>query len=368
MRSVRVELQRMVSPIHIGFGLLERMPELLARHNLQGELVIISDERVAGLYGERLLTALGAAGRSAHFLRVPEGEGAKSLEQCEVLWRKLISGGFSRSTIILALGGGVVGDLAGFVASTFLRGVRLVQIPTTLLAQVDSSVGGKTGINHPLGKNLIGAFHQPELVCIDPALLATLERRDRLAGLGEVAKYALIRDRALFTLLALNLETLTELAYPELCESIIETSCTIKAAIVSADERERGERVLLNFGHTIGHALEAAGGFSHFRHGEAVIRGMAGAIWLSRRIGRLSRAEAQTALDLLTRLAPPAPPPGLRPADLLAWMARDKKRGPEGQTWILLEGVGKAFITREVAEDLLPPALAFACAGEWRAP
>ncbi len=368
MKSVRVELQRMVSPIHIGFGLLEQMPELLARHSLQGELVIISDERVAGLYGERLLTALGAAGRPAHFLRVPEGEGSKSLEQCQVLWRKLIAGGFSRSTVILALGGGVVGDLAGFVASTFLRGVRLVQIPTTLIAQVDSSVGGKTGINHPLGKNLIGAFHQPELVCIDPALLSTLEDRDRLAGLGEVVKYALIRDRALLTLLSLNLEALIILDCPELCELVIETSCSIKAGIVAADERERGERALLNFGHTIGHALEAASGFSHFRHGEAVTRGMAGAIWLSRCTGRLSRVEAQTALDLLARLAPPAPPPGLQPAELLASMARDKKRGPEGQAWILLEGLGKACITREVAAELVPPALAFTCAGEWRAP
>ncbi len=368
MRSVQVELQRMVSPIQIGFGLIDRLPELLSRHNLQGELVIISDERVAGLYGERVLTGLGAAGRPAHLLQVPEGEESKSLAQCEALWRKLIAGGFNRSAIILALGGGVVGDLAGFVAATFLRGVRLVQIPTTLLAQVDSSVGGKTGINHSLGKNLIGAFHQPELVCIDPALLSTLQIRDRLAGLGEVVKYALIRDRALFTLLSLNIEALAGLTYPELCESVIETSCSIKAGIVAADERERGERALLNFGHTIGHALEAAGGYSHFRHGEAVTRGMAGAIWLSRRTGRIPRAEAQAALDLLARLAPPAPPPGLQPADLLVYMARDKKRDAGGQNWILLEGTGSAVITRLVDEALLPQALQFACAAEWRAP
>jgi 3-dehydroquinate synthase len=355
----------MVSPVYIGTGLTGGLPGLMASRGLIGELVAISDETVAELYGEELLRTFTAAGKTVRLLRVPAGEGAKSLDQCQILYRELISGQYTRSTIVLALGGGVVGDLAGFVAATFLRGVRLVQIPTTLLAQVDSSVGGKTGINHPLGKNLIGAFHQPELVCIDPALLSTLDRRERLAGMGEVVKYALIHDRGLFALLSLNLEALTDLTYPELLESVIETCCSIKAGIVAGDEREQGNRALLNFGHTIGHALEAAAGFSHFRHGEAVTRGMAGAIWLSREAGHLAKQEARAELQLLSRLAPPPPPADLTAEAVFSCMSHDKKRDRAGQQWILLKDTGQAFITRDLPAERIPEAIRFACSDQW---
>ncbi|HQG46742.1 MAG TPA: 3-dehydroquinate synthase, partial [bacterium] len=320
--------------------------------------------RVAALYGERLIHLFADAGRPLPLLQVPEGEASKSLHQCELLYRALIERRCTRSTIILAFGGGVVGDLAGFIAATFLRGVRLVQIPTTLLAQVDSSVGGKTGVNHPLGKNLIGAFHQPELVCIDPLLLATLERRERLAGMGEVVKYALIRDRGFFTLLSLNLEALLDLTYPDLAEKVIETCCTIKAEIVSEDERERGNRALLNFGHTIGHGLEAAGGYRQLRHGEAVTRGMAAAVWLSLQMGRLTKPEARAAWRLLSRLAPPSTARISIPK-VLSFMEHDKKQEGGGQSWILLEEIGQACIARDLPATLIPDAVRFACNEVW---
>lgn len=364
MKSLQVRLEQASRPIYIGAGLLDHLPELMARHNLDGEVVAISDSQVAALYGERLTGLFAAAGRPLPLLQVPAGEAAKSLLYCEKLYRALIERHSTRSTIILAFGGGVVGDLAGFVAATFLRGVRLVQVPTTLLAQVDSSVGGKTGVNHPLGKNLIGAFHQPELVCIDPLLLATLERRERLAGLGEVVKYALIRDRGLFAQLSLNLEALADLTYPDLAERVIETCCAIKADIVSEDERERGNRALLNFGHTIGHGLEAAGGFRHLRHGEAVTRGMAAAVWLSLQTGRLAKPEARTAWQLLARLTPPSA--GSVPIPkVLSFMAHDKKQTGGSQSWILLEAIGRACITRDLPDGLVPEAIRFACSDPW---
>jgi len=365
MRSITVDLDHFSSAIHIGAGLLDQLPELLARQGLDGELVAISDAQVAAHYGARLTALLTAAGREVQLLQVPAGETSKSLEQCGQLYRELIARHCTRSTVILAFGGGVVGDLAGFVAATFLRGVRLVQIPTTLLAQVDSSVGGKTGINHPLGKNLIGAFHQPELVCIDPLLLATLERRERLAGMGEIVKYALIRDRRLFALLALNLDALLDLTYPDLLETVIATCCGIKASIVAEDEREQGNRALLNFGHTIGHALEAIGEYRSLRHGEAVTRGMAAAVWLSRETGRLAPQEAQAAWQLLARLSPPPPARNLSVRRVLSYMANDKKWDAGSQIWILLEDVGHACIVRDVPAGMILEAIGFACREEW---
>lgn len=365
MRSIHLALERQPSEIYIEQEGLQKLPALLRKHRISGELAVISDDRVAKLYGATLLDLLAAAGIKAPLFQVPEGEGSKSLYQCEQLYRQLILGRFSRGAVIVALGGGVVGDLAGFVAATYLRGVRLVQLPTTLLAQVDSSVGGKTGVNHALGKNLIGAFHQPEIVCIDPTVLATLPRRERLAGMGEVVKYALIRDRLFFETLSRHLETLLELGDLSLLEKVIENCCSIKAVIVSGDEREKGSRALLNFGHTIGHALEAAGQYECFRHGEAVTRGMAAAIFLSQQLGHISAEEAREALTLLDRLAPPQPPEDMLIEAVMPFLEQDKKRLSSGQSWVLLRGLGNGFITGDVPAELVPEAIRFACRASW---
>lgn len=366
MSQVRVELERHSYDIYIAQGLLQVVAEKLAGEVQTDRLVIIADHRVAGLYGAALLESLQQAGFAASMISVPEGEGSKSLRQCEHLYRELILQRCSRESVILALGGGVTGDLAGFVAATYLRGIRFIQLPTTLLAQVDSSVGGKTGINHELGKNLIGAFYQPAAVYIDPAALVTLDRRERLSGMGEVVKYAMIADSRLFDLLEEELERLLSLHSMPLLEQVIATCCAIKAGLVSEDERETGRRALLNFGHTIGHAFEVAADFRHLKHGEAISRGMAAALYLSHATGLLSHAEMRRGLVLLARLQPPPLPAGVSAEAVRPYLAQDKKRRSSGQLWVLLTGLGRAETTWQVSEALIMPAIHFAMGDDWK--
>ncbi|MBN1466098.1 3-dehydroquinate synthase [candidate division KSB1 bacterium] len=354
---VHVELGERSYPIYVDTNGLPRLNDYLGRHHLVDRLYIITDENVRSLYGETMLRSLRDAGRGADLLSVPAGEGSKSFEQLNWLYTQLLEKGADRGSIIIALGGGVVGDLAGFVAATFMRGIRFVQAPTTVLAQVDSSVGGKVGINHALGKNLIGAFHQPQFVLIDARTLATLPEREVRAGCVEILKYGYIADRDFFQQIAANLTALFALE-STIIESALRTSCSIKADVVSRDERESGLRATLNFGHTIGHAIEAATNYKVYLHGEAVLYGMQAALYLSHRAGTLTKRLLDESVALFRQFKAPRLP-DLDECALLAAMQKDKKRSARGQQWVLLHDIGRAYLTREVKEEWVREAIAF---------
>ncbi len=313
---------------------------------------MISDETVSKLYSDRVIKSLEKAGINSFLHIVPNGENSKSLNILSEIYTDIIKRGLKRDDMIIALGGGVVGDIAGFAAATYLRGVNFVQIPTTLLAQVDSSVGGKVGINHPLGKNLVGSFYQPRFVLIDPEVLYTLPRREILAGMGEVIKYALILEKKFFKFLENNLKTILQLANNKVICKTIKTCCKIKAHVVEKDEKESGLRRILNFGHTLGHALEAATNFNTFKHGEAVIHGMKWASWVSWEKGYLSEEKFNAINALLNRLDIPPIPKGLNSVDLITKIKVDKKQSRKGLNLVLLNDIGKFRI--ETAGDLSP--------------
>lgn len=346
VRIVPVALGERSYVIWVKPGLLSHVGELYAGYHLGPRAAIITDTTVARLYGELITNSLRRNGIEAFVVTVPPGEAHKSLHTAEMLYTRLLEAGLDRQATIIALGGGVIGDLAGFVASTFLRGVTYVQIPTTLLAQVDSSVGGKTGVNHPLGKNLIGTFYQPRGVFIDPTVLKTLPERERWSGLAEVIKYGLIRDSALFAHLEAELESLAE--QPEALSDVIARCCAIKAEIVSADEREGGLRRFLNFGHTVGHALEAASEYQ-LRHGEAIAWGMLVAARLSHHKAGLSVPELERIEKLLARF----PRPSLAQVDLeraLELMRRDKKARDGKVQFVLLRAISEPVLCDSVTE------------------
>ncbi|HYC15262.1 MAG TPA: 3-dehydroquinate synthase [Stellaceae bacterium] len=352
---VEVALDRRRYPIHIGAGLLARAGALVAPLAGKRRVVVVTDESVARLHLPALARSLDAAGIAHVDLAVPPGEASKDFAHFADLCERILALGIERGTSILALGGGVVGDLAGFVAASLLRGIDYVQIPTTLLAQVDSSVGGKTAINAAHGKNLVGAFHQPILVIADVGTLATLPKRELLAGYAEVVKYGLIRDRDFFEWLEREGANLSA-GDPAALAHAVRESCRHKAAVVAADEREAGERALLNFGHTFGHALEAETGFgSELLHGEGVAAGMALAFEFSRKLGH---ATAQSSERVRRHLASVGLPTGLRglanrrfdPDRLLAHMRHDKKVRDGKLTFILARDIGDAFIARDVPE------------------
>jgi 3-dehydroquinate synthase len=336
--------------IHIAPGGLDRLGALVRGLALGDRALVVSDATVAALYGGRAVAVLRQAGVNAELAAVPPGEDAKSLAVADTLYTKAIALGLDRRSPVIAVGGGVVGDLAGFVAATYLRGVPFVQVPTTLLAQVDSSVGGKVAVNHPAGKNLIGAFHQPRLVVADTDLLATLPARELASGLAEVVKYGIIADAAFFAYLEANSAAILARA-PSVLGEIVRRSCEIKAAVVEQDEKESGLRMILNFGHTIGHAVEAAAGFARFSHGEAVAVGMHAAARLSAILGRCGPDTVAAVDALLARFGLPAAAPGYRPADLLAYLARDKKSIGGTVNWVLTGGIGRVAVSREVPEE-----------------
>ena len=343
--TLRVELGERAYPIDIGANLIDR-PELYAPH-VRGRLAaVVTNETVAPLYAERLERALRAAG--AHTLRIvlPDGEAFKTWETLNSVFDALLSARADRKTVLVALGGGVVGDITGFAAATYQRGIAHLQVPTTLLAQVDSSVGGKTAINHPLGKNMVGAFHQPSAVVADTATLATLPAREFAAGLAEVVKYGAIFDLDFLAWIEANVEGL-EARNAEALAYAIRRSCEIKAAIVAEDERESGARALLNFGHTFGHAIESAAGYGAILHGEAVATGMVLAARFSARLGRVPRADAERLVALLERLRLPVVAPRFERDTWLEYMGRDKKNEGGRITLILLEALGRAVVVRD---------------------
>jgi 3-dehydroquinate synthase len=309
---------------------------------------VITNPTVRALYGDTAQKSLETAGFSVFRIEIPDGEEYKTLDTVKDLYGKALDIGLERGDSVVALGGGVVGDTAGFFAATYMRGVALVQVPTTLLAQVDSSVGGKVGVNHPRGKNLIGAFHQPRFVVADVSTLSTLPAREIRAGLAEVIKYGIIRDGSFFKWLEAGLEDLLNLKQTAL-EHAVSVSCRIKADVVSADEREEGIRAILNFGHTIAHALEAVGRYHRFVHGEAVGIGMVTAARLAVQLGVLGAPEAERITALVSRAGLPVViPAGIDPKAIISAMFHDKKVVESRFTFVLPEAIGRVCITRGV--------------------
>ncbi|QJR13238.1 3-dehydroquinate synthase [Usitatibacter palustris] len=355
--TLQVELGDRGYPIHIGAGLLTQSA-LYAPH-LTGRIALVTNDVVAPLYADRLLASLGPAGSDAIRVILPDGEARKDWSSLERIYAALLAESADRKTVVIALGGGVVGDVAGFAAATYQRGIACIQVPTTLLAQVDSSVGGKTAINHPLGKNMIGAFHQPRVVIADTATLATLPPREFAAGLAEVAKHGAIRDLEFLAWIEANVAALVA-RDPVALEHAIRRSCEIKAAIVAQDERETGVRALLNFGHTFGHAIESALGHGTWLHGEAVAAGMVLAARLSARIGRIAEADVQRLEHLLAALGLPVKAPAITPERWMEFMGRDKKNQGGRITFVLLDALGRASVVRDAPDSALREVLAAA--------
>ena len=343
MLSVNVELGDRSYPIHIGVGLLERA-DLILPHLKSKRAVIVTNEVVAPLYLERLEGALRRAGATTSSVVLPDGEAHKDWLTLNRIFDGLLSGLADRGTTLIALGGGVIGDMTGFAAATYQRGVPFIQTPTTVLAQVDSSVGGKTAINHPLGKNMIGAFHQPKLVLADTATLDTLPERELRAGLAEIIKYGLIRDAEFLVWLEANVEALLA-RDPTALSHAIERSCRNKAEVVQADETEQGERALLNLGHTFGHAIETGLGYGKWLHGEAVAAGTVMAADLSHRLGWIADDDVERIRRLLQRAGLPVVGPALGGARYLELMRHDKKVANGQLRLILLERLGQAVVS-----------------------
>jgi 3-dehydroquinate synthase len=354
--TLNVDLEGRGYPITIGAGLLGDA-SLILPYLTSGRAVIVTNEAVANLYLEGFEGSLRGAGIDVLTISLPDGERYKTWETLNSIFDAMLAERCDRLTTVIALGGGVIGDMAGFAAATYQRGVSYIQIPTTLLAQVDSSVGGKTAINHPLGKNMIGAFYQPRLVLSDLSTLSTLPRRELSAGLAEVVKYGAIMDADFFSWLEENMERLMARDLDALGYAV-ERSCKSKADIVAADEREVGRRALLNFGHTFGHAIEAGLGFGTWLHGEAVAAGMLLAARLSVRQGDLSEIDASRLADVLTRAGLPIRPPALGVQRYLELMGYDKKVQDGKLRLILLRSIGEAYLTADFSSDHLSQVLA----------
>jgi 3-dehydroquinate synthase len=341
--------------IQIGLNLLGKV-DLLTAHIPRKRVAIVTNTTVAPLYLDSLLTQLNAAGITTHKIILPDGEVYKTSETLNLIYDALLQNRCERSTPLIALGGGVVGDMTGYAAATYLRGVPFIQIPTTLLSQVDSSVGGKTGINHPLGKNMIGAFYQPQIVLADISTLNTLPDQELSAGLAEVIKYGLIRDLPFLEWLEQNMEALLARDSVAL-QYAITRSCQNKAEVVGADERESGERALLNLGHTFGHAIESGMGYGNWLHGEAVAAGTVMAADLSCRLGWLNNTEVVRVKELFTRANLPVVAPDLGIEKYLDLMGMDKKVESGKLRFVLLKKLGQAVITADVPLHLLQETL-----------
>ncbi len=359
MQTLTVGLGKRSYPIHIGSGLLGRA-ELLEEHLPHKRTAIVTNTTVAPLYLGKLQQTLQSMGVGSVPIILPDGEEHKNSATLNLIYDALLANRCERSTPLIALGGGVIGDMTGYAAATYLRGVPFIQIPTTLLAQVDSSVGGKTGINHPLGKNMIGAFYQPQLVLADTATLDTLPDNELAAGIAEVIKYGLIRDLPFFEWLEQNLDRLPARDTAAL-QYAIARSCRNKAEVVAADERESGERALLNLGHTFGHAIESGMGYGNWLHGEGVAAGTVMAADLSQRLGWIGVQEVARIHGLLERAGLPTVAPDLGAERYLELMGLDKKVEGGKMRFVLLKEVGHAVVCGDVPEELLRQTLK-ACA------
>lgn len=357
VRELNVDLGERSYPILIGQGLLgaRDLTPYVAGH----QVMIVTNETVAPLYLEK--TKACFSGKSVDSVVLPDGEKYKDWQTLNLIFDALLQKRHTRKTTLVALGGGVVGDMTGFAAACYQRGVSFIQIPTTLLSQVDSSVGGKTGINHPLGKNMVGAFHQPEVVLIDTDSLNTLPQREVSAGLAEVIKYGLIRDTGFFDWLEQQMSRLMAREAEPLVEAIFR-SCACKAEVVAQDEREGGLRAILNLGHTFGHAIETSAGYGTWLHGEAVGTGMIMAADLSCREGLISEPEFRRVRALILSAGLPATPPGaMTPSEFMELMSVDKKNVDGALRLVLLRALGDAFVTADARPESLAATLAEFC-------
>jgi 3-dehydroquinate synthase len=351
MQTLQVSLGDRSYPIHIGQNLLSQA-DLILPHLKRKQVAIVSNTTVDPLYMAKLAEPLRAAGVKVIEVILPDGEAYKNTETLNLIYDALLQNRCERSTTLIALGGGVIGDMTGYAAATYLRGVPFIQIPTTLLSQVDSSVGGKTGINHPLGKNMIGAFYQPQLVLADTETLKTLPARELSAGVAEVIKYGLIRDVKFFDWLETNMTKLMALDKAVISEAIYR-SCQNKAEVVAADEHEAGERATLNLGHTFGHAVENAMGYGVWLHGEAVAAGTMMAADLSKRLGWLSDAEVARIANIFKTANLPIEAPKLGVDKYIDLMGLDKKVIDGNIRLVLQQGIGKSVVTSDYPAEAL---------------
>jgi len=346
MHNLTIDLGARSYPIIIGRDLL-RGEYLLP--NVTHQIMVVTNETIAPLYLEQTLEALNE--RKVASVVLPDGEQHKNTQILDKVYEALLTQRFDRGCTLLALGGGVIGDMTGYAAASYQRGVNFVQVPTTLLAQVDSSVGGKTAVNHPLGKNMIGAFHQPKAVLADMSVMDSLSDREFTAGLAEVIKYGFILDAEFFAWLEDNIDALKARDSDAIAWAV-RRSCEIKADVVAADEHEHAQRALLNFGHTFGHAIEAGMGYGNWLHGEAISAGMVMALDLSERTGRIGGNTVQRGAHLLERAGLPIEPPTeMSPSDMLGYMARDKKVSDGQLKLILAKAIGETEVTTDFAAD-----------------
>lgn len=356
MANVKVNLGERSYNIYIDVSNANLIGTFVQDMKVNKKILVISDTTVGDLYGLQLIKLLDDLGFTAELYCVSPGEHSKSLDAAMKLYTKAITLGLDRNSAIIALGGGVIGDLSGFVAATYLRGVPFIQIPTSLLAQVDSSVGGKVAVNHPMGKNLIGAFYQPRTVVIDIDFLTTLPDRELYTGLAEVIKYGVIADKKFFTYLTDNTQQILD-KYPSVLVEIVRRSCEIKAWVVEQDECESSIRAILNFGHTIGHAIEANTNFSTYNHGEAVAIGMYGAALISNHLGMCSKITVDTLKNTLNQFNLPVYAPECNVDDLFKLLYRDKKVLDNKINWVLLNEIGEVNICNQVPENIVQMAL-----------
>ncbi|UCE18949.1 MAG: 3-dehydroquinate synthase [Gemmatimonadota bacterium] len=352
MDHVQVELGDRSYPIYIGGDILGRVGELLKKNGITGRVMVFTNPTVGSMYLEDVLEGFHGEGYGVSSRVVPDGEEYKTLEYANTLYDSLMDNRIDRSSTIVALGGGVLGDLAGFVAATFKRGIPFVQVPTTLLAQVDASVGGKVAVDHPRGKNMIGSFYQPRCVIISLSVLDTLPEREMRAGLAEVIKYGVIKDASLFEYIETHLDSLLNLEANGL-HTVVKRSCEIKASIVTKDERDEGQRALLNFGHTIGHAIETATNYSRYRHGEAVALGMICATDIGVRLNVTSVKTSERLSNLIERAHLPTRIRNVSADAVIEFLRHDKKVRDGKVRFVLPREIGQVMITDTVPDDVI---------------
>ncbi|GAB6138828.1 3-dehydroquinate synthase [Halanaerobaculum tunisiense] len=349
METVGVDLEDRSYQIKIGEDILQNLGDYLTELEIGSKVLIITNPLVDSLYGQEVEQAISKAGFEVEKALIPDGEEYKSLATARDLYDQAVESGLDRSSTIVALGGGVVGDIAGFIAASFMRGINFVQVPTTVLAQVDSSVGGKVAVNHPQGKNLIGDFYQPQLVVADKKVLHTLEERELKAGLGEVVKYGVIWDEDFFSFLEQNKTDILNLERTALIH-LIKRSCQIKAKVVAQDEREEGLRAILNYGHTVGHALEAVTNYQRYRHGEAIAIGMIAAAKLAGKLDLLDKSAVERHRKLLKDFGLPVSYQEISKDRIIKAMAKDKKVQNGVVRFILANQIGEVSITSDIAD------------------
>jgi 3-dehydroquinate synthase len=352
MEKITVQLGERSYSILIGSGILDRVGADLNTLGLGSRISVVTNSVVRPLYGDRVVESLEESGYRVEVLEVPDGEVHKSLASAQRLYDELVDFDMDRTSTILALGGGVIGDLAGFVAATYMRGIHFINLPTTLLAQVDSAVGGKTGVDHSKGKNLIGAFYQPGLVLCDLDVLRTLPEKELLAGMAEVVKYGIILDAGFFSFVETHVQEIMELKADAMTE-VVRSSCAAKAAIVEEDERESGRRAILNFGHTLGHAVESLTGYDTYIHGEAVAMGMVASARIALAMKLCDEEVVDRLEKLLKKIGLPTELPNLDPETMIRILSHDKKVKDGKVRFVLPEKIGKVVIRDDVDPDII---------------